>query len=671
MMTGKIASTIALLTAGCASALAEAQPVDSLRTDSLQEVVVVAVGNVRAISLKSDGTTVLSRKGLSESPSFMGSNDPVAMLRTLPAIATNNDLQASLNVKGTPSGANSYTADNVRITNPFHLLGFYSAFNPDFFSDYSLRSGFIPASAPNTSGAWLTARTDDKTATKFNGALSAGLIESHFAMEFPIVAEKASLAIGARAAYPSLIFPDMLKMGSSSLEYGFWDSNLCLTSRLPEGDLLKITAFADRDNTNVTNRRQGAKDGFFRWHNVAAGCTWIHNGYEFSAHWSQYRNRLYLDQAGRILDLPSGLDQTTVMMTRPFGEDWQIESDINWRRTSGQHNSALHSCNGIPSTEGFEVNAAVDRHLDFHNKVRLDGGLRLSFYASGGYASFYPQPRLMATWRFADDLFLSAAYQRQVRFDRLIEASSGGLPSDFWTMASEKIKPDDVHSLEIGCGGRIPAIGATFRIDLYAKLLLHATDYTGSVMDMLSPSYDGMANIADARGWSHGISLSLMRQFGRVRGRISYNLGKTELQSDRTGDRSFPASYDRTHDLNVSVTWQPFTRLYLSASYVYATGLPYTKAKYGYMIGENLICEYYPRNSSRLPDYKRMDMSASWIFTNSHGIRHQITLSVYNMLGNRNVLFRYPDYSVSNGVSHKSSVMDMVIPSITYSISLR
>lgn len=109
----------------------------------------------------------------------------------------------------------------------------------------------------------------------------------------------------------------------------------------------------------------------------------------------------------------------------------------------------------------------------------------------------------------------------------------------------------------------------------------------------------------------------------------------------------------------------------LSASYVYATGLPYTKAKYGYMIGENLICEYYPHNSSRLPHYNRLDLSASWHHTNRHGLRQEVAVSVYNVLGSHNVLFQYQDYSVSGGIINKSSVMNMVLPSITYSISFR
>lgn len=662
--------TSILLTAGCVS-VRGAQPVGSLSPDSLHEVIVTAVAPVRSISQTEDGSATLSRGGLSDSPSFMGSNDPVVMLRSLPAIATSNDLQATMNIRGCASGANAYYADGLRITNPLHMLGFYSAFNPDFFERYDFRPGYIPVSAPNTSGALLEAHTAHDVCNRLSGAASVGLIESHLAVATPIIRDRLSVAAGGRMAYPSKIFPNLLKLGTSRLQYGFADANLSVVSRLTRRDMLRLSVFADRDNTDVSDRRQGVKEGFFRWSNIAAGATWTHDDGEVTAYWTRYRNRLRLDQGGQRLDLPSGLDQITVSYHTPLSNGWRIGGDLNWRRTLGQHNSALSANNGVGPADAFEANVAAGWHHDVGRRFAVDAGARISFYTTHGYTTIIPQPRVQTTYRLGARHFVTACYQRQVRFDRLIETSGGGLPSDFWTTASPHIHPDDVHSLEVGAGGRLPYIGGTFRIDLYARRLLHATDYSGSVMDMLSPSYDGVAHIADAGGWARGVSVFVTRQFGRLRGRLGYNLGRTTLHSEHFGHTSYPAAYDRTHDLSVTLTWQPFGWLQLSASYVYATGLPYTRARYGYMIGENLICEYYPHNSSRLPDYNRLDLAASWRHTGRNGLRQQVTLAVYNALGSRNVLFQYLNYSVSDGISHRSSVMDMVIPSITYSISLR
>lgn len=656
--------------AGCVSA-SGTQPVDSLYVDSLREVTVVAIGAVKAVSQKDDGSAVVSRKGLSDAPSFMGSRDAVVVLRSMPAVATNNDLQATMHVKGGANGSNSYFADGMRVTNPLHMLGFYSAFNPAFFDTYDFRAGYLSADSPSGSGAMLEAKTTDRVLHSPYADASLGLIESHFAAGMPVAPNRLSLSIGGRMAYPSKIFPNLLELGTSSLKYGFWDMNLSLKSQVTANDMLLFAAFADRDNMDVANRYQGAKDGSFRWSNLAAGVAWHHGDKTLRVYWSQYRNKLFLDQGGRQLDLPSGLDQATVSWEMPLTCGWRIEVDVNSRRTLGQQNKALTKRNGVAARNAADVNAGAVWYHDFADRFRIEGGLRVSYYHTSGYNALVPQPRLLALWRFSGAHSLAFSYQRLVRFDRLIETSAGGLPSDFWTTASSQVRPDDVHAIELSLNGRIPWIGGSYRVEIYGKRLLHANDYAGSVLDLLSPSFDGSAQIVDASGWAEGVSVSLMRQFGRLRGRVGYNLGRTTLKSHRFGDKSYSAPYDRLHDLNISLTWQPLRWMQLSASYVYATGLPYTKAKYGYMIGENLICEYYPHNSSRLPHYNRLDLSASWHHTNRHGLRQEVAVSVYNVLGSHNVLFQYQDYSVSGGIINKSSVMNMVLPSITYSISFR
>lgn len=104
------------------------------------------------------------------------------------------------------------------------------------------------------------------------------------------------------------------------------------------------------------------------------------------------------------------------------------------------------------------------------------------------------------------------------------------------------------------------------------------------------------------------------------------------------------------------------------AKFTHATGTHYTKAKYGYMIGENLICEYFPHNSSRLPSYNRLDLSANWIFLRKGRCRHTLNVSVYNATAARNVLFVYTQYSVDKGIRNLESVMGSVIPSLSYAI---
>lgn len=253
-----------------------------------------------------------------------------------------------------------------------------------------------------------------------------------------------------------------------------------------------------------------------------------------------------------------------------------------------------------------------------------------------------------------------------MRFDRLIEMTSGGFPADFMACCDGNVPPEDVHSFEIAADGVIPCTGLVYSAEGYFKILRGGVEFKGSLLDMTTPAFQPLENLEKTRGYAWGISLTLSRQIGRLRGRVAYNLGQSKVRGYGVGNGYFPSSHDRLHDLSASLAWSVTRDIILAANFTYATGTPYTKAKYGYMIGENLICEYYPRNSSRLPDYMRLDFSALWTFCRKGRIKHSVNLSVYNAAALRNVLFVYTDYSLDQGILHRESVMKSVIPSISY-----
>ncbi|MDE5661745.1 MAG: TonB-dependent receptor, partial [Muribaculaceae bacterium] len=247
-----------------------------------------------------------------------------------------------------------------------------------------------------------------------------------------------------------------------------------------------------------------------------------------------------------------------------------------------------------------------------------------------------------------------------------IEESTGGLPADFWTCSTDAALPEDVHGVEAGVSGVIPLTAVRFSAEGYYRRMLHSLEFGGSILDLANPSFDPMGHVIDGSGYAAGFSLTLMRQVGSLRGRIGYNIGVSRLRFERYGSHYVPSAHDRLHDLNATLSWTVFRPLVVTAAFTYATGTPYTQARYGYMIGENLICEYFPHNSSRLPSYKRLDLSATWTIRHGGRFAHKINVSVYNAAACRNILFRYTTYTPSEGIVQRESVMDTVIPSLSY-----
>lgn len=655
-----------MLTLVSAGAVCAQQPLpaDTLVRRQLQEIVVKAPVVRRQIATRIDGSVLISPSADTEMPSFMAGGDPLGAMRSLPTVATAADLRATMNIEGGGTDDNLFTTDGVRVINPLHLLGFYSTFNPAHYSSIVFRASRHPATTPNLTSGYIGGTTRADTA--FSGSATIGLIESHASVRLPI-SRRLSIAAAVRQTYIDQVFPSLLKLDNDRLTYGFTDLNLNVDATFGQ-HLLSASLFTNRDRMTLRNDLNGTKDGRFGWRNFAGGINWSYRNLTANIAASRYNNRFALSEGGRDISLPSSLLQLTARFSATVGNG-EFEIDANRRLTTGQPRRASATATRHPS-ESFDINAAASFAAQPADRLSLRPGLRLSLYTAGGYTTFIPQPRLDLRFATAAYSNLYLAAERLTRFDRLIEESTSGLPTDFWALASRILKPTDVLALHAGFESYLTALNIRYSAGIYGKLIRHATEFGGSIVDLAADNYNPLDDMLTGNGYAIGLNILLSRRFGKVGGNIAYNLGHARNKLNPE-DVYTPAAHDRTHDLNLSLSWYPLPQLTFSAVFVYATGTPYTRERFGYMIGENLICEYFPHNSSRLPDYRRFDLSATFKIAADRRVSHQLQISVYNALGFHNTLFRYTRFSVDAGIEPRESVMKMIIPSVAYTINFR
>jgi hypothetical protein len=110
----------------------------------------------------------------------------------------------------------------------------------------------------------------------------------------------------------------------------------------------------------------------------------------------------------------------------------------------------------------------------------------------------------------------------------------------------------------------------------------------------------------------------------------------------------FPADHDRRHEVNVvaKYNWGVYS---FAATWVYASGSPYTAPESQYFIplldGEvNSYIHVSDKNANRLPDYHRLDLSASRKFESDNWAT-EIGVSIFNTYNHKNVWYR--DYNLN------------------------
>lgn len=640
----------------------------------LEELVIETTGRRQLSRRLSEGSIEILASGLTEMPTIMGGGDALSAIRSLGAIATAADLTASLSIRGLPTGASRYSANGMRLGNPLHLLGLYSVYPPGIFDSYTLSTFPDVALSGNSAGAVIDAKLTSSPDSIFGATATLGLIESHGSFRIPISRDiPTSLTIGARTSYLNQVFPNLLKAGSSTLRYSFTDGAAILRCVPGTADMITLSGSLSTDHLNMLNDQNSHKESASGWSNIAIGAVWNHSKYIFQASFLRYSNKFNIEQGERQISLPTSMSETTLSANRTLG-NFRIHIDAILRRASEQHNISGTSASSAPNTisKGIEINAAAGWRKALLQWLEIDAGIRLSAYHSvfkgDNYSNFAPQPRLAVSVTPSDYFRVSLRYARMMRFDILVEESATGMPLNYFLNCRKGIKPADNHSLELEFSGVFPNILIDWQLTAYGIRMLNAAEFGGSLLSFLNYGYSPTDDLHFGRGYSAGLTISMERQFGPLRGRINYNLGFSRLRIPFFSEHYFPASSDRLHDLSINLTWQFLRRFILSGNFTLASGTPYTRARYGYIIGENLICEYYPHNSSRLPLYRRLDLSLSYRLITGK-FSHDLTLTLYNALASKNTLFLYNHYSMQSGVEIKKSIMKSVIPSISYTLS--
>lgn len=659
-------ATILTLSAGLPHIAYAAEPADSIVVyQGLEEISVTAIGSRKMLSTAMDGSISIAARNLTDMPTFMGGNDPMFLLRSLPAVGTANELSPAISVRGGGSAGNLFESDGIRIINPMHMLGLYSAFNSVFYNSFNFSPGSVSATHSNLTGGFFSAQSMDlEPDTLFGATASIGLIESHGAMRTPLKKGVTSLAIGVRTSYLNLLFPSVLTAGSSTIRYSFTDLNANFIWQPNKNNLFRFSFFGNTDQMYVTNGKNGTKEGNGSWHNIATGGEWIHGRWSIKANLSSFHNLFQLSEGGRDIDLPSSFTQTSLSATLPVG-DFRFSSEFCYRYAGGQ--GRRHNSEKLPGeSHAKEWNLSGEWNKQVTTLFNVTFGLKMTAYHCASYNTVTPLPRLQALWRIHSAASLYGAYGRYARFDRIVEETTHGLPADFYINADRKVKPEDLNSFEMGLRGSIPHLNWNYDITGYYKIISNTSEYRGSLLSLVNNGYNPLDDVINGHGYAMGLSVTLMRQWGKIRGRISYNLGRSRLKFAEYGNRYFPSAHDRLHDLNLSLSWSITNGLTVNGTFVHATGTPFTRAKYGYMIGENLICEYYPHNSSRLPAYNRADLSANWIISDKKAGKHSLNISIYNAFANKNILFTFSSYSPNKGIRQKESIMKAVIPSLSY-----
>ena len=209
-----------------------------------------------------------------------------------------------------------------------------------------------------------------------------------------------------------------------------------------------------------------------------------------------------------------------------------------------------------------------------------------------------------------------------------------------------------------------------FRLRCVYKTIKNRLDYIDGAELIANDAIEQVLLNGEAR--ASGIEILFQKNEGKLTGWIAYTLSKSEQRTpgrteEETGINNgnwYFTPYDKTHDFSLVSNYRINSRWNLNFNFIFQTGQPITYPNAQYQFQGFSIPNYEARNSSRLPSYHRLDISAIYKPKNKAG---EWVFGIYNIYNRKNAASIRFQQNVNNGTNEAIRLAIFgIIPSVTY-----
>ncbi|MFQ5571586.1 MAG: carboxypeptidase regulatory-like domain-containing protein [Rhodothermales bacterium] len=614
------------------------------------------------------------------------SADLASYLQTLPGVVVTGDRGGHLFVRGGTPTQNLVMIDGMPVFQPFHIVGFYSAFPADIVAYADVHSGGFGARYGGRLSSVIDVATRNGNKQRITGAASLAPFLGSLRLEFPLVPERVSVLASVRESVIERIAPEVL---GRTLPYRFGDRFFKVHAFLSRTSSLSLTALRTFDAGTIDNTADLANE--LRWRNEAYGGHYIYlpEAYPALAQLRFFVSRL--TSRYRPLDAPRrdasvrtfGLEAGFVYFLGPteihfglFGHSYAFARDLG---------GATGNLKEFVTEGGLYVDAVVEASSRF----RVEPGLRLHSFPSRSQLTV--EPRLRVAWRpggsSSKHIFSAAGGLYHQQIIGLYNARDVTDAFVTWSPSPEIGDIPRAMHLLAGWEGRVlPWL--SLGVEAYHKALSHLA------FAEYSEIRDTGISIDRVRGDAQGLDVKLEITRPAFYGSITYSLGsvayertveRTLLRDEGTAlvpethttTERFPPPHDRRHQIHAlgRITRGPYA---VSVRWQFGSGLPFTPAAgffdtvsildpddrgFRTRPGRPLLVTEGTLYTERLPAYHRLDVSLERRF-DIRGMEATLKAAVINVYDRANIF----DYDLFAG--RRINQLPL-IPSLGLNVALR
>lgn len=679
----------------------------------LQDVVISGESQT-AIHVKDPGLDQITPQNIKSLPVLLGERDVIKASVTLPGIVSTEG-GAGINVRGSASDQNAFYINRIPVYNTFHLFGFFSAFNPDIVSDFSIYKGHIPAEYGGrlASVFRITTRQGNRKHATVHGGISP--VAGNVVLEGPIKKDTSSFIFSIRSTYSDWILSRIKDTTIRASTADFNDISGGI-SRDAGKTQLSIFAYHSKDHFRLAdlNNYQYSNNGASviinrTFSNSMRGeLAFTGSSYRSSTadrlspsaayqHSSEIRQYEMLARSKHVLndknDLEYGADFSIYMLDRgavlPYGD------------------KSLLNIVGLGRERGAEGSLFIADQYEINSWLSLNAGLRYNEFVPFGPAKaytyapgvpvdtryitdtlifgknkpvkWYPEPDIRAAVNIKTDkkgsvkLAFNSMHQNLFMLNTTIALS----PDAQWKIADYHLRPSGSNQASFGVFRTFPEHWLEASVEAYIKKVINFPVFREGADFLKNPLVETSVLQGDQKAW--GVEFFVKRSRRKLEGWLSYTYSRSFIKVN--GEQSwkkinngkrFPSDYDIPHSLNAVLSYYFTRRIVLSSDFTWQTGRPVTYPESVYYINGTPYLNYSERNAYRIPDYARLDLSLTieGSLRADKLLHSSFVFNLYNATGRMNAYSVF--FNTENGKirSYKYSVIGVPVFTFTWQFKL-
>jgi hypothetical protein len=668
------------------------------------------------IDKNTDGSISLSPSQLGILPGLT-EPDVLQSIQLLPGIQSPNETASGLFIRGGTPDQNLILWDGIKMYHSGHFFGLISAFNPYVIEEVSVyKSGTETRYGDRISGV-IDIQTDTKVPEKLSGGFGFNMTHADAYLKVPI-AKNFGITVSARRAFTDILetftynnFSDRVFQNTKITEsteiienvfsetennFFFTDYTIKLIGKLSDKDeimisnlrtnneldfLSEIEAFEETSRDQLSIRNTGFSGLWKRQWNA-----------NFSHSLEAYYSRFDFDYLGRFRgNLVNATEQDQKRnKIKDIGFSYNTNWTLNEKNSiqSGYQFSSNDVSFGFSGFSGTEEEVttynvgeesinnshALFAAYKYNNKKELivNAGLRVNYFSTTKTAFF--EPRLYVEKKLSDLFTVNFSGElKHQAVSQILEFNTAnfGLENQVWAIANGEEFPV-LKSRQISTGVIFSNNGWRVDLDMYYKNITGLTSFNRSFgnTSVLETFTEGNSRI-------YGVDVLIEKKINNYKTWMGYSYTDNNFEFSRINNGlPFDGNYDIRHYFRWAHSYT-IDNFEFSLGWNYRTGTPYTPVTSQTQTNGDLFVFIGETNSTRIPDYHRLDFSGTYTFNfdKKNNWKGKIGFSLLNIYDRNNLLERYyeirPFLNQNNNVQFRLETVDKFSLGITPNLVFR